>query len=130
MPFVRISLRKDLDTYSKEKISASIHEALVKEFRIPENDYFHVIEELESYQIKYPKEYLGLSHSDNIIFIQIVAATGRTIDQKKLLYAEIGKKISEATMIDIRDIIIVLLENEAHENWSFGNGEIQKPTHI
>ncbi len=28
------------------------------------------------------------------------------------------------------DIIIILLENNGSENWSFGNGEIQEPKHL
>ena len=42
-----------------------------EEFNIPKDDYFHVIEELEPHQIKYPESYLGISHSDEIIYVQI-----------------------------------------------------------
>lgn len=130
MPFVRISLRKDLADSTKEKISDVVHDALVQEFRIPQNDYFHIIEELDAHQIKYPKEYLSISHSDNIVFIKIVAATGRSVEQKRKLYSEIGHGISKNTNIRIEDIIIILIENDGYNNWSFGNGEMQKPKHI
>ena len=67
MPFVRISLPKRLPQETKDRISVAIHTGLIREFAIPEDDYFHVIEELESTQIKYPKSYLGIEHSDAIV---------------------------------------------------------------
>lgn len=130
MPFVRISLRKEVSREIKDKISVSIHQSLIQEFFIPEKDYFHVIEELDGDQIKYPGEYLGIAHSNNMVFIQIIAGSGRTEEQKRKLYAEIGKRISSDTEILINDIIIILVENGSYQNWSFGMGEIQKPPHL
>lgn len=127
MPFVRISLHKGMDSTIQNQISLSIHQALVHQFFIPEDDYFQVIERLDKEQIKYPNEYLGISHSDNIIFIQIIAGSGRTEEQKKNLFAEIAERISSTTETKINDIIIVLIENGTYHNWSFGKGEIQKP---
>lgn len=130
MPFVRISLPKKLSQETKNKISQSVHQSLIAEFNIPKDDYFHVIEELETQQIKYPESYLGISHSENIIYVQIIAGQGRTLEQKKKLYHKIATTISSETEITINNIIIVLLENNGLENWSFGNGEIQEPKHL
>jgi len=130
MPFVRISLPKKLSLETKNTISASVHESLIAEFNVPKDDYFHVIEELESHQIKYPETYLGISHSEDIIYVQITAGQGRTLEQKKKLYHQIATRISTSTEILINNVIIVLLENNGLENWSFGNGEIQVPTHL
>ncbi|MGE6356889.1 tautomerase family protein [Flavobacterium sp. NPDC079362] len=130
MPFVRISLPKKLSLETKNTISESIHESLIQEFHIPKDDYFHVIEELEPHQIKYPESYLSISHSEDIVYVQITAGQGRTLEQKKKLYHEIATRISTSTAILINNVIIVLLENNGLENWSFGNGEIQEPKHL
>lgn len=130
MPFVRISLPKKLSLETKNTISQSIHESLIAEFNIPQDDYFHVIEELEPHQIKYPESYLGISHSEDIVYIQITAGQGRTVEQKKKLYHQIASRIAASTEITINNVIIVLLENNGLENWSFGNGEIQEPKHL
>ena len=130
MPFVRISLPKKLSLETKNTISESIHQSLIAEFNIPEADYFHVIEELEPHQIKYPESYLDISHSDEIIYVQITAGQGRTLEQKKKLYHQIATRISASTEILSNNIIIVLLENNGQENWSFGNGEIQEQKHL
>lgn len=130
MPFIRISLPKKLSLETKNNISEAVHQSLIEEFHIPSDDYFHIIEELESHQIKYPKSYLGISHSEEIIYVQITAGQGRTLEQKKKLYQQIATKISTSTEIKINNVIIVLLENNGLENWSFGNGEIQEPEHL
>ncbi|WP_286970954.1 tautomerase family protein [Flavobacterium sp. UBA4854] len=103
---------------------------MIEEFNIPVDDYFHVIEELEFHQIKYPKSYLGISHSEEIVYVQITAGQGRILEQKRKLYQQIATKISTSTEITINNVIIVLLENNGLENWSFGNGEIQEPKHL
>jgi phenylpyruvate tautomerase PptA (4-oxalocrotonate tautomerase family) len=130
MPFVRISLPEKLSLETKNNISESIHHALIAEFNIPKDDYFHVIEELEPRQIKYPESYLGITHSEDIVYVQITAGQGRTLEQKKKLYHQIATGISTTTAILINNVIIVLLENNGLENWSFGNGEIQEPEHL
>ncbi|OIV41103.1 tautomerase family protein [Flavobacterium johnsoniae] len=130
MPFVRISLPKKLSLETKNNISESIHQSLIAAFHIPKDDYFHVIEELEPHQIKYPESYLGISHSEDIVYIQITAGQGRTLEQKKKLYHQIASGIAASTEITINNVIIVLLENNGLENWSFGNGEIQEPKHL
>lgn len=56
-----------------------------------------------------------------MVFVQITCAEGRTIDQKKALYARIAEKLSADARIRKEDVIINLVETR-RENWSFGNG--------
>ncbi len=130
MPFVRISLPKKLSQETKSNISIAVHHSLMQQFNIPENDYFHIIEELESHQIKFPENYLYIAHTSDILFIQIIAGHGRTLEQKRGLYQEIAERIAGSTEITKNNIIITLLENDGRQNWSFGNGEIQEPKHL
>ncbi|WP_375033089.1 tautomerase family protein [Flavobacterium sp. LAR06] len=60
----------------------------------------------------------------------MIAGQGRTLEQKKKLYHQIATRISSSTEILINNVIIVLLENNGLENWSFGNGKIQEPKHL
>lgn len=130
MPFVRISLPKSFSQEIKDNISKSVHLSLIDEFNIPEDDYFHVIEELESHQIKKPETYLGITHTSDIVYIQIIAGEGRTPEQKKKLYKAIAERIADSTLVTKNNVITVLLENDGKQNWSFGNGEIQEPRHL
>ena len=130
MPFIRISLPKVFSQETTNNVSIAVHNALIKEFNIPKNDYFHIIEELEPQQIKFPENYLNITHTGEIVYIQIIAGLGRTVVQKKNLYKEIANQIANSTTITKNNVIIILLENNPTENWSFGNGEIQEPKHL
>ncbi len=130
MPFVRISLLKTVSASDKEKISKAVHHALMNEFNVPLNDYFHVIEELDASQLYYPESYLNINHTGNMVFVNIFAASGRTYAQKEKLYATIAGSIAAETAILIHDVFIVLVENGTKENWSFGDGKIQDITHV
>jgi phenylpyruvate tautomerase PptA (4-oxalocrotonate tautomerase family) len=130
MPFVRISLLKTLPSDAKDKISKTVHQSLMTEFNVPPDDYFHVIEELDTAQLYYPKNYLGIAHTGNMVYVQITAGSGRSYDQKEKLYASIASKIAAETPVLINDVIIILVENGGKENWSFGAGKIQNLSHI
>lgn len=129
MPLVRISLSKSHSSETQDAISKSIHQSLVEHFNVPVDDYFHIIEALKQPQLKYPKTYLDVNHTDSIVFVQIIAAKGRTTEQKEKLYFRIAELVGNNTSIRTDDVIITLLENEK-DNWSFGQGAMQSFSHI
>ncbi len=129
MPLIRITLSESYSQEVCERISRSLHNAMTQEFNVPQDDYFHIIERINSSQIFFPDEYLGMKHDAGIIFIQIVAAAGRPRERKQKLYKSITEGISVSTGINPQNIIITLLET-SKENWSFGNGELQNFNHI
>lgn len=130
MPFVRISLSEELSPDAQQAVSQAVHTSLMQEFNIPADDYFQVIEPLKPTERRYPRSYLGIDHTEQILFIQIFAASGRTQGQKKRLYAEIARRIAASTSIPADDVIIILVENDGAVNWSFGQGEIQEMKHL
>lgn len=129
MPFVKITLSENYAQAEIALISDAIHRSLIREFHIPEADYFHVISRKHVSDLKFPEEYLGIKHDQNIVYIQIIAAIGRTVAQKRALYHRIALQISETTSVLPGNIMIILLEND-RENWSLGNGEIQEFKHL
>ncbi|MEP6951326.1 MAG: tautomerase family protein [Ginsengibacter sp.] len=83
MPLIRISLLKTVSPGDKKKISQAVYNALISEFNIPDDDYFHVIEELEASQLYYPENYFGIPHSGNMVYVHIAAGSGRSYEQKE-----------------------------------------------
>lgn len=124
MPYVQISLLQGRTKESKKNICDAIHQALVEEFKIPELDRFQVINEVAEGNLIFPPEYLGIPHSEDIIYIHITAKMGRTAGMKKALYQKIASYICLREEISNDDIFIVLTEN-SEENWSFGRGKAQ-----
>jgi phenylpyruvate tautomerase PptA (4-oxalocrotonate tautomerase family) len=121
MPLVRITLRKGRSPEFLRDASAAVHEALVAVANVPEDDRFHVIEEVEDDRLVAHPSYGGVSRTDGLVIIQITLNAGRTVEVKKALYAEIARRLEEA--VDVRpDDVLVSLVEVTKENWSFGGG--------
>ncbi len=124
MPFVQISLIEGKSQDHIKNISESVHQALVEEFKIPEPDKFQVINEVKSHQLIFPDNFLGIDHTNDLVYIHITAKAGRTVDIKQRLFARVVALIEKRTDLSGDDIIIVLSDTAA-ENWSFGQGKAQ-----
>jgi len=124
MPFVNIYLPESYRKELKNTISLSVHESLIEIFNIPEDDYFQVIHPVSPENLIFPDCYLGISHTSDLIYVQIICGSGRTVEMKKSLYSVISRKVSERTHVLSNNIIIILNETSL-ENWSFGQGKAQ-----
>ena len=124
MPFVRISLMEGKPAAYRQAIGSAIHQAMVDTINIPEQDRFQVIIEHKPDGLIYDPSYLDIQRSDDIIFVQITMRFGRTVEQKKALYARICELLAESPGVRSQDVFINLIE-VAIENWSFGDGIAQ-----
>ena len=124
MPLVRISLPQNTHPSDVMAVSAAIHRALVATFNVPEPDRFQAIHSHSPHELVCTSGFLGVSHSDNVVFVQISCSSGRSLDTKKALYAKIAADIALASSFKAEDVIINLLET-SRENWSFGLGIAQ-----
>lgn len=123
MPLVRITLRKGRTRDYVRDASNAIHDALVATANVPADDRFHVIEEVDDDRLIAHPSYGGVNRSDNVIFVQITLNTGRTIDVKRALYADIAKRLQECVDMRPDDVVISLIE-VSKEDWSFGGGRM------
>ena len=124
MPFVQIHLPATFTQAQKKTIAISVQESLVAIFNVPEKDYFQVINVLSEGHLIHPDTYLGISYSDQMVYIYITCAVGRTKEMKQALYAAIAEKIATGAGVNINDVFIMLNEIP-WENWSFGQGQTQ-----
>ena len=123
MPLVRITLRKGRTPEFLREASLAVHEALVATANVPEDDKFHIIEEVDPDRLIAHPSYGGVSRSDGLIVIQITLNAGRTADVKRALYADIARRLQES--VDARpDDVLVSLVEVTKENWSFGGGRM------
>ena len=121
MPLVRIDLRQGKGAEYRSKIGEMVHRAMLETIRVPEHDRFQVITDHPADGLIYDASYLGIERTDDIVFIQITLNTGRTLEQKKALYARITELLAQEPGIRPQDVLINLVEC-AKEDWSFGNG--------
>jgi 4-oxalocrotonate tautomerase len=125
MPLVRISHTAGKSASFGPALSAGVHRALMAAFNVPADDYFQVVtEHLPAAGIVGPKAFLGINHTEDLVVVQITCAEGRSLDQKKALYASIADHLASDAGVRREDVIINLIETK-RENWSFGNGIAQ-----
>ena len=127
MPLVRISLLEGKSAEYRKKVGDVVHQAMVDTINCPPLDRFQLITEHTKDNFLYAPEYLGISHTDELIVIQITLNEGRTVDLKKALYQAIANGLNKAVSVSTQDVFIGLVEVKK-ENWSFGNGVAQYAT--
>ncbi|CAD6534254.1 hypothetical protein LMG27952_02911 [Paraburkholderia hiiakae] len=124
MPFVRIdTIAGHYDGTQRGAISDVLYEAVLGIGAL-QNDRFQVFSEHSPHELVFNDEYLGIKRTDGFIAIQITMNTGRSLDQKKKLVAQIAAGLNERAAVRKEDVFISLLE-VPRENWSFGNGVAQ-----
>ncbi|MFZ5680811.1 MAG: tautomerase family protein [Bradyrhizobiaceae bacterium] len=124
MPLVRIDLAKGKSAEHRKAIGEIIYTAMIETINVPADDKFQVITEHAPEDLNFPKSYLGIEYSKDIVFIQVTLNGGRTVEMKKAFYKRIADDLHAQLNIRREDVFINLLE-VAKENWSFGNGIAQ-----
>lgn len=124
MPLVRVDLMEGKSVEYRREIGDGIYHAMVEAIGVPEGDRFQVIIEHTPDALVYDPRYLDIERSDDVLFIQITLNVGRTLEQKKALYARLVQHLSERPGVRPEDVVVNLVE-VPRENWSWGNGEAQ-----
>jgi 4-oxalocrotonate tautomerase len=124
MPLVRIDLRQGKPAEYRAALGDAVHQAMVETINVPAADRFQVIAEHPAGGLVYDPSYLGVSRSDDVVFVQITLNAGRTLDLKKALYARMVELLAEKPGLRREDVLVSLVE-VTKENWSFGNGVAQ-----
>lgn len=127
MPFVRIDVLPGRSQDQLTAIGDGVHRALVEAIGIPAADRFQVIATHAPGGLVFDPGYLGIERTPGIVFVQITLSVGRTLEQKRALYAAIVRNLSASAGVRTEDVLINLVE-VVKENWSFGNGIAQYAT--
>lgn len=123
MPMVRIDHTRRDDPDFADKASETVRAALETAFSVPRDDFFQVVTAHEFGSGLFgPQHFLDIEHTQDLMFVQITCAAGRTKEQKMALFRAISSGLARETGVRAEDVIINLVENE-RENWSFGRGE-------
>jgi 4-oxalocrotonate tautomerase len=125
MPLARIDVNQNASAELVHAVSDAIYNAMREFANVPVNDKFQVVTRHAADEIIYPKDgYLGIDYSPNIILIQVTWVGGRSTEVKKKFYQRIADELHEKQGVRKQDVWITMVDN-AREDWSFGNGEMQ-----
>ena len=76
-------------------MSRAVHNALVATFNVPEPDKFQAIHRHNPAALVCTPKFLGVQHSQHVVFVQTSCTFGRSIKIKKALYAKIAADIAK-----------------------------------
>ena len=124
MPLQRISISSGKDFAYRQAVADGVHRALVETCGVPEDDRFQIVTEHAPGSLVCSPKYLGIAHGRAPVLIQITLNRGRTVAQKKALYARIADLLFESAHVPRADVIVSLVQVEK-EDWSFGDGLAQ-----
>ena len=121
MPLVEIILRKGHTPEYVRSVADAVHEALVAEANVPQDDRFQIVHQVEHDALIAHPSYGGVSRTDDLVVIRITLNRGRTVEIKQKLYAEIARRLGRVADVRPDDVLICLVE-VSKEDWSFGRG--------
>ena len=96
MPLVRISLQEGTSPEYRKALADGVHRAMIESIAIASGDRFQVITQHPPGDLIYSPDYLGVSRSDRVVFVQITMSTGRKPQQKRALFKRMAEILSES----------------------------------
>jgi phenylpyruvate tautomerase PptA (4-oxalocrotonate tautomerase family) len=125
MPLARIDVSASLSAQAVQVIGNTVYDAMIEIAGVPEHDKFQIIHRHSADELVFPEAgYLGISHTSQMVVIQITWNSGRSVAVKKAFYRAVADGIHARTGIATSDVVINLVDVQ-REDWSFGNGEMQ-----
>ncbi|VXB39662.1 Putative tautomerase [Arthrobacter sp. 9V] len=126
MPLVRIDVNQGRTPEDLSALSRAIHDAILAEYGIPEQDYFHILTEHKQGQIVAQDAGLGFQRTSGVVMIQIFTQGGRSQEAKSSLFEAIASSLAEVG-VQGEDVFVGYVENSPGD-WSFGFGRSQYVT--
>ena len=83
MPLVRIDLIAGKPAGYPSEIGAVIYDAMTETLGVPADDRFEVITEHARENFIFDPGYLGITRTEDCVFIQVTLNAGRTVDTKR-----------------------------------------------
>ena len=127
MPFVKIHLLEGrYDDARLDGVSNAIQQALRTELGASPDELFQIIYLLQPRQFRHTRSFLGLSYSDDLIWLELTLIAGRLPKEKRFgLLNALNDGVVDAAHISPDDLLITFFETAA-ENISFGRGLAQR----
>jgi 4-oxalocrotonate tautomerase len=95
MPLTHISMRAGKPDSYRAAMVDGITRALHETFDVPDDNEFVVLTEQDATNFRYSSSYLGVERSDDLVLIQVTANDGRSLAQKKALFARMADLLGD-----------------------------------
>ncbi|MDF2401579.1 tautomerase family protein [Aeromonas sp. 5HA1] len=126
MPLTRITLREGMSDVRLQQLSDLYHETLVEVFDVPREDKFQILEVLPAKALVYHPHYQTGQRDGDFILFQILAGRPRSTEVKQRLYLRLAERLHADLGIH-PDNLMVVIQLNGSEEWSFGRGLMFRP---
>ncbi|MDF0480066.1 tautomerase family protein [Vagococcus sp. PNs007] len=123
MPLVKLDIQRGKSEVELRLLLDTVHNSLVKVFKIPERDRYQIINQHEPYEMIIQDSGLEYKRSETNIVITILSKE-RDNNKKIALYQTLVDDLNQFCGINPVDIMIAIHEN-SNSDWSFGYGRAQ-----
>lgn len=121
MPLTRITVREGMSDARLQQLSALYHQTLVEVFDVPPEDKFQILEALPAKALVYHPHYQTGRRDGDFILFQILAGKPRSTAVKQRLYERLAERLHADLGIHPDNLMVVIQQNGSEE-WSFGRG--------
>ena len=123
MPLITLTLRRPQSVDFKDRVFNAVHTSLVS-CGVPQTDLFQRVHELTPENFRVDPSYPDLSsqRNEDFVLIEILWSVGRSVKIKKKLLAELMDLLQTAGLNP--ENVMVVFQETAWENWSFGGGRL------
>ena len=126
MPIVRLSLLKGRTDENLAAISDAIHNALVSDFNMPDEDRFQVITQHNPGELSFNRTYWGGPRSDGWMLLSILGGPAPTVKAKQAFMKAVVRNLEATAGVDPEDVFIVMQAAD-RSDFSFGGGRSLVP---
>ncbi|GDX06618.1 tautomerase family protein [Buttiauxella sp. A111] len=123
MPLINVYLPESKSDEFIDKLSQSLHEALMTSWGIPENDRFQIFNRKKANELQIDKRLFDIQRSDDVIVFHITTSPRLECDKLKF-YDTLANNLFRHLGVRKEDVFISIIEN-TYSDWSFGNGLAQ-----
>src|SRR5215210_5144627 len=111
MPLVRIDVVEGRRTpEGLRRLADTVQEVMLDVFDAPPGDRYQVVTEHGPGQLICEDTGLGIERTDDLVVLQVFQQ-GRSEKHKRALYAELCRRLAEATGLAGGDLIVSVVEN-------------------
>jgi phenylpyruvate tautomerase PptA (4-oxalocrotonate tautomerase family) len=123
MPLLYIDLIEGRTPAEVKTLLDAIHDAVVDAFGVPPRDRYQVVHTHPAHEIVAWDTGLGIERSSRLVVLHVVSRR-RTREMKEKFYELLASNLADRCGVDPADLIVSINEN-ADEDWSFGHGRAQ-----
>lgn len=120
---IRFTTSYAYTTLEKAQISEIVQTCMEDYFDTPQNDCFHIFEQLPQGNIFVDANYWVKSpRTEKFMLLYITSGKPRTAQQKSDLMQHVTAQLHQKLNIPEQDVMLVIVQNSA-EDWCFGHAQ-------